>query len=136
MSLTSGGAHLQVGVLLVGEWHVGSGFHLLLVLLENSLVDLDFWGSEGWCGDELKRLVTDQLAGEPEEGLLEVVVGLGGNVVVLEVFLAMESDGLGFDFALLDIDLVAAENDGDALADTNKITVPVGDVLVCDPSWK
>jgi hypothetical protein len=41
-----------------------------------------------------------------QERLLEVVVGLGGDVVVLEVFLAVESDGLGLDFALLDIDLV------------------------------
>lgn len=34
----------------------------------------------------------------------------------------MESDGLGLHLALLDIDLVAAENDGDVLADTGKIT--------------
>ena len=34
----------------------------------------------------------------------------------------MEGDGLGLDLALLDIDLVTAENDGDVLADTDKIT--------------
>lgn len=32
----------------------------------------------------------------------------------------------------LDVDLVAAENDGDVLADTLEVTVPVGDVLVGD----
>lgn len=44
----------------------------------------------------------------------------------------MEGDGLGLDLALLNIDLVTAENDGDVLADTDEITVPVGDVLVGD----
>jgi hypothetical protein len=33
----------------------------------------------------------------------------------------VEGNGLGLDLALLDIDLVAAENDGDVLADTGKI---------------
>jgi hypothetical protein len=32
----------------------------------------------------------NKLASEPKEGLLEVVVGLGGNVVVLQVLLAVE----------------------------------------------
>lgn len=62
----------------------------------------------------------------------------------------MESDGLGLDLALLHVDLVTAENNGDVLADTDEITcdglacwelcnilmkrltVPVGDVLVGD----
>lgn len=34
----------------------------------------------------------------------------------------MESDGLGLDLALLNIDLVAAENNGDVLTDTDEIT--------------
>lgn len=32
----------------------------------------------------------------------------------------------------LDVNLVTAENDGDVLADTLEVTVPVGDVLVGD----
>jgi len=123
---------LKVGIVLVGEGHVGGILHLLLVLLENSLVDLDLWGSKGGGSDEVKSLVADKLSCEPQERLLEVVVGLGGDVVVLEVLLAVEGDGLGLDLALLDIDLVTSENDGDVLADTDKITVPVGDVLVGD----
>ena len=66
--------------------------------------------------------VADKLAGEPEERLLEVVVGLGRDVVVLEVLFPVEGDGLGLHLALLDVDLVAAENDGDVLADTGEIT--------------
>ena len=68
-----------------------------------------------------KLRVADKLASEPEEGLLEVVVGLGGNIVVLEVLLSVEGDGLGLDLSLLHIDLVTAENDGNVLADTDEI---------------
>ena len=67
--------------------------------------------------------VADKLASEPKEGLLEVVVGLGGDVVVLEVLLAVESDGLGLDLALLHVDLVTSEDDGDVLADTDEVTL-------------
>jgi len=34
----------------------------------------------------------------------------------------VERDGLGLHLALLDVDLVAAENDGDVLADAGEIT--------------
>lgn len=34
----------------------------------------------------------------------------------------MECDGLGLDLALLDVDLVTAENDGDVLADSDQVT--------------
>jgi len=44
---------LQVGIVLVGERHVGGLGHLLLVVLHGGLVDLDLWGSKGGCGDEV-----------------------------------------------------------------------------------
>jgi hypothetical protein len=66
--------------------------------------------------------VANELAGEPQEGLLEVVVGLGGNLVVGQVLLAVEGDGLGLDLALLNINLVTAEDNGDVLADTDEVT--------------
>ena len=65
--------------------------------------------------------VADELASEPKEGLLEVVVGLGRDIIVLKVLLAVESDGLGLDLALLHIDLVAAKNNGHVLAHTDEI---------------
>lgn len=132
---------LQIWVLLVWQGHLGSVLHLLLVLLKNCLVDLDFRRSEGRCGNEFlqsgqpsrftlsmvrslthQSLVTDKLPGEPEERLLEVVVGLGRNVVVLEVLLAVEGDGLGLDLALLHVDLVSSEDDWDVLAHTDEVT--------------
>jgi hypothetical protein len=69
-----------------------------------------------------QSLVADEFPGEPEEGLLEVVVRLGGDVVILEVLLAVEGDGLGLDLALLDVDLVTGQDDGDVLADTDEVT--------------
>ena len=69
-----------------------------------------------------QRLVADKLASQPQERLLKVVVGLGRDVVVLQVLLAVESDGLGLDLALLDVDLVAGKDDGDVLADTDEVT--------------
>lgn len=50
----------------------------------------------------------------------------------LQVLLAMEHDQLGLDLAVLDVDLVAAQHDGDVLADAHQIPMPVGHVLVCD----
>ena len=44
----------------------------------------------------------------------------------------MESDGLGLDLALFDVDLVADEDNRDVLAHADQVTVPVGDILVCD----
>ena len=74
-------------------------------------------------GPETYKLgVANELATEPEERLLEVVVGLGGDVVVLEVLLSVEGDSLGLDLALLHIDLVTAENDGNVLANSDEIT--------------
>lgn len=107
-------------------------FKFLVVLLHQVVVNLDLRRSEGGCGNELKVRVADQLASEPQEGLLKVVVGLGRDIIVLQVLLAVECDGFCLDLALLDIDLVTAKNNWDVFADTDKITMPVGNVLVCD----
>lgn len=74
------------------------------------------------CEPSYQSLVADEFPGEPEEGLLEVVVRLGRDVVVLEVLLAVEGDGLGLDLALLDIDLVSGQDNGDVLANADEIT--------------
>jgi hypothetical protein len=76
---------LKVGVVLVGEGRVGGDSELVLVLGHELLVDDDLGRRKGGGGDKLERLVADELASEPEEGLLEVVVGLGRDLEVLEV---------------------------------------------------
>ena len=45
----------------------------------------------------------------------------------------MEDNGLCLDFPVLDVDLVAGENDWDVLTNPDQVPVPVGDVLVGDP---
>lgn len=102
----------------------------------------------GWYALHLPN----ELATEPKERLLEVVVGFGRNFKVLKVLLAVEGHCARFDFALLQqeedvfsrettvtvfnsylhVNLVTAENNRNVLADTLKITVPVGHVLVGD----
>lgn len=44
----------------------------------------------------------------------------------------MEGDCLCLDLALLNVDLVSAKNNWDVLADTDKVTMPVWNVLVGD----
>jgi hypothetical protein len=44
----------------------------------------------------------------------------------------MESDLLGLHFAILNVDLVSAENNWDMFAHPNEITMPVGHVLVSE----
>ena len=60
-----------------------------------------------------------------QEWFLEVVIGLGRNIVVLQVLLSMEGDGLCLNLTLFHIDLVAAEHDGNILANANEITYDV-----------
>lgn len=42
----------------------------------------------------------------------------------------MKHNALGFDFPVFDVHLVATEDDGNVLTDTNQITMPVGYVLI------
>jgi hypothetical protein len=66
--------------------------------------------------------VANKLSRQPQERLLEVVIGLGGDIVVLQVLLAMECDGLRLHLTFLDIDFVTGKNDGNVLADTDQVT--------------
>jgi hypothetical protein len=66
--------------------------------------------------------VANELTSQPEEGLLEVVVGFGRNIVVLEILLSVEGDCLRLHFSLLDINLVSSEDDGDVFADADQVT--------------
>ena len=114
-----GGICLQVWVLLVWQGHGRCVLHFLLVLLHCGLVDLDFWWGERWGGDEFlravlvlwpvfrcrlntyERLVAHKLPRKPQERLLEVVVGLGGDFEVLDVLLAVEGNSSSLHFSLL-----------------------------------
>ncbi len=74
----------------------------------------------------------DESTEKPDEGLFELIVRLGRDVVVLEVLLSVEGDLLGLDLSVLDVDLVSNKDDGNVLADTDEILVPLGNILVGD----
>ena len=95
-------------------------------------VHLDLLGLEGETLHKVEVHVTDEGPQNPEEGLFVLIVGLGGDVEVLKVALAVEGDLAGFDLAVLLVDLVANQHDGDVIADSGKVLVPLGNVLVGD----
>lgn len=110
---------LQIWIILIRQGHPRRILHLLIILLQQRLIDLHRRRRERDPSHEIQPGVADELAREPQEGLLEVVVGLGGDVVVLQVLLAVEGDGLGLHLALLDVHFVAAQHDGHVLAHAN-----------------
>ena len=103
------------------------GFLLFLVLK----VDGHVLREESGLLNQLQVGIVLELADQIDEGLLVVVVALNGEFVVLDILLAVEGDSSGLDLTFLEIDLVAAQNNGDiSSANTSDISVPVGDVLV------
>lgn len=42
----------------------------------------------------------------------------------------MKHNGLGFDFPVFDVHFVAAKDNGNVLADTDQVTMPVGHILI------
>ena len=109
-------------VILIGEGSSGGRLELLVVLGHELGIDRDLWGCKSRRSDKLEGRVSsvlniwsveritrgergrnepDELACEPEERLLEVVVALGRDLKVAEVLLPVESDSAGLDLALL-----------------------------------
>jgi hypothetical protein len=124
---------VNLRIILIGQRLLRGGVHVGLVLRKQRRVDGNLRGSQSRGRDKLQGGVADELAGKPQEGLLEVVVRLGGDVVVLEVLLAVEGDGLGLDLALLHVDLVSGKDDGNVLTHTDKVTCDIKKRLaVCD----
>ena len=80
----------------------------------------------------MKISLPDKSAEQPDEGLFELIVGLGRDIIVLQVLLSVESDLLGLDLSVLDVDLVSNKDDRNVLADTDEILVPLGNVSIGD----
>jgi len=121
---------LQVIVVVSRQLSSCGSTHLVLVLLHEVHIDSNLSGLKGRVLSELQFVVASELASKPQERLFELVVGLGTDFEVLKTLLAVELDGLYLNLTILDINLVTTKHDGDLLANANKITVPVGDVLV------
>lgn len=123
---------LQVIIVVVRQGLSGGSGQFLLVLLLLGFVQASFGGLEGWGLHKVKGSVPGELASQPQERLFEVVVGFGGNIVVLEILLSVEGDLLGLDLSVFDFDLVSSQDNGNVFAHTGEIAVPVGHIFVGD----
>ena len=95
-------------------------------------VHLELGRQHGDLLDKLEVLVASQLLENPNEWLLVLIVGLGGDIVVLQISSSVEDNLVGLELPLLDISLVSDQDDRDLLADSGEVLVPLGDVLVSD----
>mmetsp|Transcript_16613 Transcript_16613/g.23415 ORF Transcript_16613/g.23415 Transcript_16613/m.23415 type:complete len:209 (+) Transcript_16613:187-813(+) len=121
---------LEIIVIIFWKRLSSSLSQLCLVPGLGLFVNGELWRLKSRSLNKVKSIVSRQLACQPEERLLKVVVGLGRDIVVLEVLLSVEGNLLGLNLTVLDFDLVSGEDNRDILADTSKITMPVGDILV------
>lgn len=83
---------LTLDIVLIRERNVSNHVHFILHLADMGLVELDLWWCEGGGLDKVEGGVADELAGDPQERLLEVVVTLGAEFIVLERLFPVESD--------------------------------------------
>ena len=97
------------------------------------LVHGDFLGLQGQSLNEVKVGVSCERPKDPEERLFVLVVGLGGDVKVLQIALAVEGDLAGLNFSVLLVHLVPHQHDGDIIADASEVLVPLGHIFVSDP---
>lgn len=151
--------HLKIGIILIctskhhheegntRQGHVLSLFQFPVVCSHQIRIDLNFGRRQSRTCNKFQRLITSQLSSQPQEGLLKVVVTFCGNIKILKILFTVECDRFGFNFTVFDIDFIAAEDDGDAFANTYEValwleevmqkrtrTVPVGDVLISN-TW-
>jgi hypothetical protein len=131
--MSSNAISIEVLILaFVGELRRRGKSSLILDLFLLGSIDKKLGGGECRCLNEGQSTVISEATEQPDEGLVILIIALGRDIIILEVLLAVEGDLLSLDFAILDIDLVADEHDGDALADAGQVFVPLGHVGVGD----
>lgn len=96
------------------------------------LVHLDLrWKNSNFL-NQMKVVISWQLSHQPDEWLFVLVVGLGRDVIVLEVSLSVEDNVGSLKLSFLDISFVSDQNDWDLVTDSGQILIPFWDVLVGD----
>jgi hypothetical protein len=93
-------------------------------------VNGEFTGFEDGGLNEDEVGVVDELSEQPDEGLLELIIALGRDIVVLQVLLSVEGDLLGLHLSVLHVNFVADEDDGDVFTYSHQILIPLGHILV------
>jgi len=125
-------SHLEIRIILIRQGHILRLLEFPVVLCDQTSVDMDLGRLQSRTCDKFQRGISTQLPRQPQKGFLKVVIAFRRDIKVLEILLAVECDCFGFDFAVFDVDFIPAEDDGDVFADAHEVTVPVGDVLVCN----
>lgn len=108
-----------------------AGFFNFFVHLSNLVIrNYDLRRLKRESTGELNSGVANELAGNPEEGLFKVVVALCTELIVLQRLLTVEGNGLCLDLAILDVDFVSTQDNWNVLANSDKVTMPLRNVLV------
>lgn len=77
-----------------------------------------------------KLFVADNLFGDPQKRLLEVIVALRRDIEVLQVLFTVKCDLLSFHLAVLNLNFISREDDRNIFTDSGKVAEPVWDVFV------
>ena len=121
---------------------LSSSFHLIFHLTQVLSINNNFTRLKDWSFNKQEVRVTiiikfnfgnyllDKLSEEPDEWFLKLIVALCRDIIVLKILLSMEGDLLGFDLSVLNIDLVAHQDNRDVLTDSDQVLVPLGHILV------
>lgn len=73
----------QSSYLLIGQRHLGGLLHFHLILAHEIRIHLDFGGTQGRGLNKGQVRDTSELASQPQEGLLKVVVTLGTGIAAM-----------------------------------------------------
>mmetsp|Transcript_26955 Transcript_26955/g.63311 ORF Transcript_26955/g.63311 Transcript_26955/m.63311 type:complete len:233 (-) Transcript_26955:98-796(-) len=123
---------LEIVVVVFWKRLSGGLLEFLFVLVLEVLVELELWRLQGRGFNEVQGIVSGELACQPQERLFEIVVGFRRNIIVLQVLLTVECDLLSLDLAIFDFNFISAQHNWNILANSSQITVPVGNILVCN----
>ena len=78
-------SYLQIIIFtVVGEGSLCCDLELFRIFLSEGRIHCDLWWFQGRHFHELKVRIASQFSCQPEEGFLEIVVGLHTDTIVLE----------------------------------------------------
>ena len=80
----------------------------------------------------MQGIVTRQLTSQPKEWFFKVVVGLGRDIIVLQILLTVKGDLLGLDLTVFDFYLISRKDNRNVFAHTRQVAVPVGYIFIGD----
>ena len=111
------------------------GYHLLFVLdlLQLLLINSHFLRLQRRGLYKLQVWISDKPSRQSHKRLLELIVALGGNVIILHPVLSVEDYLFGLHFPVSDVHFVAYQHHRYLVTNSHKVFVPLRHVLVSDP---